>query len=153
VSLAVEGPGAGFDAIRTVGDHSGIVALVGLAYVVLIGTIAGSGLWTFLMGRYPASTVAPMSLMVPVVGITASWIAIGETPSVLQVTGAAIVIVGCVAGLMAPRTRRSAVTDSSPCPTPTLDPGHASPSAPGQPSPLQPEPDGHRNEPVAARGR
>lgn len=153
VSLAVEGPGAGVDAVRTIGDHSGLVALVGLAYVVLIGTIAGSGLWTFLMGRYPASTVAPMSLMVPVVGITASWIALGEAPSLLQVTGAAIVIVGCVAGLMAPRARRSAVTDSSPCPTPTLDPGHASPSAPGQLSPLPPEPGGHRNEPVAARGR
>lgn len=153
VSLAVEGPGAGFDAIRTVGDHSGLVALVGLAYVVLIGTIAGSGLWTFLMGRYPASTVAPMSLMVPVVGITASWLILGEAPSALQVTGAAIVIVGCVAGLMAPRRTAAAVGDSSPCPTPTLDPGHVSPSAPGPHSPLPPAPAGPRSEPVAARGR
>jgi O-acetylserine/cysteine efflux transporter len=153
VSLAVEGPGAGVDAVRTVGSHSGLVALAGLVYVVLIGTIAGSGLWTFLMGRYPASTVAPMSLMVPVVGITASWLILRETPGVLQIIGAAVVIVGCVAGLMAPRTRRSAVTDSSPCPTPTLDPGHVSPSAPERLSPRPPEPAGHRNEPVAARGR
>ncbi|MEH3154012.1 MAG: EamA family transporter [Gordonia paraffinivorans] len=153
VSLTVEGPQAGFDALRTVGDHSGLVALAGLAYVVVLGTAAGSGLWTYLMGRYPASTVAPMSLMVPVVGITASWLILGETPTALQVTGAAIVIVGCVAGLMAPRRRAAAVGDSSPCPTPTLDPGHVSLSAPAPRSPQPPAPAGRRSEPVAARGR
>lgn len=153
VSLGIEGPQAGFDALRTVGNHSGLLALAGLAYLVVLGTAAGSGLWTYLMGRYPASTVAPMSLMVPVVGITASWLILGETPSALQIVGAAIVIVGCVAGLMAPRRTAAAVGDSSPCPTPTLDPGHASPSAPGPRSPRLPEPAGRRNEPVAARGR
>ncbi|GAA2057692.1 EamA family transporter [Williamsia deligens] len=153
VSLAIEGPGAGFHAFATIGDHSGLVALAGLAYVVVLGTAAGSGLWTYLMGRYPASTVAPMSLMVPVVGITACWLVLGETPSALQLTGAAVVIVGCVAGLMAPRARRPLVTDSSPCPTPTLDPGHAFPSVPAQHSQRLPEPDGPPREPVAARGR
>ncbi len=153
LSLGIEGPGAGFHALATVGDHSGLIALAGLAYVVVLGTAAGSGLWTFLMGRYPASTVAPMSLMVPVVGITASWIVLRETPSALQLIGAAIVIVGCVAGLMGPRAKAHVVTDSSPCPTPTLDPGHVSPSAPAQPSPPLPEHGGPRREPVAARGR
>lgn len=153
LSLAVEGPRAGFDALRTVGDHTGLVALGGLAYVVVLGTAAGSGLWTFLMGRYPASTVAPMSLMVPIVGITASWLILGESPSGLEIIGATIVITGCVAGLMAPRRRAAAVGDSSPCPTPPLDPGHVSPSARGQLSPLPPEPAGPHSEQVAARGR
>ena len=153
LSLSIEGPQAGFDALRTVGDHSGLIALVGLLYVVVLGTAAGSGLWTYLMGRYPASTVAPMSLMVPIVGITASWLILGETPSVLEIIGAAIVITGCVAGLMAPRGRAAAVGDSSPCPTPTLDPGHVSLCAPEPPSPQLQEPAGRRSEPVAARGR
>lgn len=110
LSLAVEGPRAGFDAITTVGSHTGLVALAGLAYVVVLGTAAGSGLWTYLMSRYPASRVAPFSLLVPVVGITAAWIFLDETPRPWEIIGAAIVIIGCFAGLSAgkpPPTRPS----------------------------------------------
>ncbi|MBP0656692.1 EamA family transporter, partial [Mycobacterium tuberculosis] len=84
LSLAVEGPAAGWHSIATVGSASGLVALGGLAYVVLLGTIAGSGLWTSLMQRYPASRVAPMSLLVPVVGITAAWLFLGEQPTYVE---------------------------------------------------------------------
>ncbi|GAB32957.1 EamA family transporter [Gordonia otitidis] len=106
LSLVVEGPAAGWHSIATVGSASGLVALGGLAYVVLLGTIAGSGLWTSLMQRYPASRVAPMSLLVPVVGITAAWLFLGEQPTYFELGGAALVIAGCAAGVLAtPRSR------------------------------------------------
>ncbi|MGV9859350.1 EamA family transporter [Gordonia sp. NPDC003425] len=106
LSLVIEGPSAGFHAVVTVGTSSGLLALAGLAYVVLLGTIAGSGLWTTLLQRHPASRVAPLSLLVPVVGITAAWLILGEVPTVIELGGAALVIAGCAAGVLAsPRSR------------------------------------------------
>ena len=74
LSAAVEGPTTGWSALGQSLSPDGWPALAGLAYIVVLGTIAGSGLWTALMSRYPASTVAPLSLLVPVVGIGAAWL-------------------------------------------------------------------------------
>ncbi|MEP9416397.1 EamA family transporter [Gordonia sp. VNQ95] len=109
MSLATEGPTADLASLTSLGTSSGLLALVGLAYVVLLGTIAGSGLWTMLMKRYEASRVAPLSLLVPVVGISASWLLLDEVPSWVEIGGAALVIAGCAAGVIAsPRSRPKA---------------------------------------------
>ncbi|WP_420714165.1 EamA family transporter [Gordonia sp. SL306] len=101
MSLAFDGPTAGIESMTTLGSHSGLLALAGLAYTVVLGTVVGSGLWTHLMSRYPASRVAPLSLLVPVVGITAAWLFLGETPTVVEIVGAVTVIGGCAAGVLA----------------------------------------------------
>ncbi|MGV7733177.1 EamA family transporter, partial [Mycobacterium kansasii] len=77
LSAFLEGPDAGWKALTSIGAHSGLIALAGLVYIVVLATIVGLGLWTYLMGRYPASRVAPFSLLVPIVGITTSWLALG----------------------------------------------------------------------------
>ena len=115
LSFAVEGPSAGVHAFATIGTSTGLIALAGLAYVVLLGTIAGSGLWTSLLSRYPASRVAPLSLLVPVVGITAAWLVLNEVPTIVEIAGAALVIAGCAAGVLAgpssnPRRRKGRVS-------------------------------------------
>ncbi|EOM75143.1 EamA family transporter [Rhodococcus rhodnii] len=102
LSFAVEGPTAGWDALAE--SPGAWRALAGLAYTALLATIVGSGLWTALMSRYPASSVAPFSLLVPIVGIAASWLLLHETPSVWSLLGAAIVIAGATAAT--PRVRR-----------------------------------------------
>ncbi|SDI16827.1 O-acetylserine/cysteine efflux transporter [Rhodococcus triatomae] len=99
LSLAVEGPGAGWDAVATSWTPAGLPALAGLTYIVLLGTLVGSGIWTALMSRNPAGSVAPFSLLVPIVGIAAAWIVLHEQPSVLALLGAAIVIVGAGAAV------------------------------------------------------
>ncbi|MYR07871.1 EamA family transporter [Gordonia sp. SID5947] len=101
MSLAFDGPTAGIRSMTTLGSHDGFLALAGLAYTVVLGTVVGSGLWTHLMARYPASRVAPLSLLVPVVGITAAWLFLGETPTVVELIGAVTVIGGCAAGILA----------------------------------------------------
>ena len=122
LSLAVDGPSAGFHAMATLGSTSGLIALAGLAYVVLLGTIAGSGLWTSLMQRYPASRVAPMSLLVPVVGITAAWLFLGEQPTYVEIGGAALVIAGCAAGVLAAPRSRARTTPSPVFSHPSIEP-------------------------------
>eukprot|EP01133_Synstelium_polycarpum_P022918 gene22918-27479_t len=106
----VEGPTVGWHALGTAFSADAWPSLVGLAYIILLGTIAGSGLWTMLMGRYPAGMVAPLSLLVPVVGIGASWLFLHEDPSPLSLVGAVIVIAG-------PHHRRDSASDDALCQT------------------------------------
>ncbi|MCX4093722.1 EamA family transporter [Nocardia sp. alder85J] len=94
LSAAVEGPGAGWRALAQSFSGSGWPGLAALAFTAVLATAVGSGLWTDLMSRYPASAVAPLSLLVPVVGIGASWALLGERPTVLSLAGAVVVIGG-----------------------------------------------------------
>jgi O-acetylserine/cysteine efflux transporter len=119
LSLAVEGPSAGFDSLTTLGSHTGLVALGGLAYVVILGTVAGAGLWAYLMSRYPASRVAPFSLLVPIVGITAAWAILGETPTGWELFGGAVVIIGCFAGVTGRSAKQAPTTASGKDTAPT----------------------------------
>jgi len=110
LSLLVEGPSAGVHALAASFSVTGWPALAALAYTAVLATVVGSGLWTYLMSRYPAGAVAPLSLMVPVVGITASWAFLGERPSALSLVGGVIVIAGAFAATAGGR-HRAAVPD------------------------------------------
>ncbi|MEV0298799.1 EamA family transporter [Nocardia sp. NPDC050710] len=92
---------------------TGWPALAALAYIAILATIVGSGLWTYLMGRYPAGVVAPFSLLVPVVGIAAAWAFLGETPTVTSLVGGAVVIAGAFAATAAKRPAPSPVDESA----------------------------------------
>ncbi len=86
-------------------DPTGVLALL---YVVVLSTLLGFGVWTWLLGKHPASEVAPFTLLVPVVGIAAAWIALGEVPTGAELAGAAVVLGGLTltVGLTAPRRAR-----------------------------------------------
>ncbi|MBB4855378.1 O-acetylserine/cysteine efflux transporter [Mycobacteroides chelonae] len=114
LSALTEGPSAGWRALTSVGTPGGLIALGGLVYIVVLSTIVGLGLWTYLMGRYPASRVAPFSLLVPIVGITTSWLALGEQPTTFELVGAAVAIGGCLLAM----TARPPDSDSAPEPVP-----------------------------------
>jgi O-acetylserine/cysteine efflux transporter len=83
-------------------NAAGIAALL---YVVVLSTLVGFGAWAWLLGKHPASTVAPFTLLVPVVGIASAWIALGEVPSGAELIGAVVVLSGLAltVGLTAPR--------------------------------------------------
>lgn len=94
LSLVLEGPTTGARALAGTFTADGRPALVALAYTVVLATVIGSGLWTYLMSRYPAGSVAPLSLLVPVVGFTSAWLFLGETPAPASLVGGAVVIAG-----------------------------------------------------------
>ncbi|MFD2025221.1 EamA family transporter [Promicromonospora aerolata] len=98
LSVIVEGPHA-MGAAFAAGPHL-VPALLGLAYTVLIGTLAGSGVWTWLMARHAAGVVAPFSMLVPVVGLSASAVLLGERVEPPTVLGAALVIGGVLWGAL-----------------------------------------------------
>ncbi|QTN46457.1 EamA family transporter [Ectopseudomonas mendocina] len=90
LSLWLEGPELISQSLRTLGLDSMLV----LAYLAFGATILGYGLWSRLLSRYPASQVAPFSLLVPVVGISSSALLLGERLGALQMVGAALVMAG-----------------------------------------------------------
>ena len=67
-----------------------------IAYLALLSTLLGYGLWTRLLQRYAASTVAPLSLLVPVIGLLSAMLLLGEFPTAMQWLGTAGVLLGMV---------------------------------------------------------
>jgi O-acetylserine/cysteine efflux transporter len=103
LSLAFEGSNAIGDALGAV-DLGGIAAL---AYIVGPSTLFGFAAWTGLVRRHPAAVVAPFTLLVPVFGIAAAALALGERPSTAEMVGAAVVIAGLLYGLVRPQSQRA----------------------------------------------
>jgi O-acetylserine/cysteine efflux transporter len=69
-----------------------------VAYLGWVATIVGYSLWTGLLKRHPANRVAPFSLGVPLVGLAAGMLVLGEVISAWQWAGIALVVaaLGCV---------------------------------------------------------
>ena len=93
-SVALEGPSTIAGSFDGLAERQGLLALGGLAFTVLVATLLGSGIWTALMARHPSSTVAPFSMLVPVVGVASSWALLGDAPSAAEVVLGAVVIAG-----------------------------------------------------------
>jgi O-acetylserine/cysteine efflux transporter len=97
-SWVTEGPAAWRDAAAVALGPDGLPGLAALAYIVVFGTLVGSGIWTALMRRHPAGVVAPYSLLVPVVGIALAAAALGERPGVVELVAAAVIVGGVLLG-------------------------------------------------------
>lgn len=78
-----------------------------VAYLSLLSTLLGYGLWTQLLQRYPASTVAPLSLLVPVVGLLSAMLLLQEQPSGVQWLGTLGVLLGMLVNQMGGRWRKA----------------------------------------------
>ncbi|WP_287984575.1 EamA family transporter [Diaphorobacter sp.] len=105
LACVVEGTEAVVQQLRGLGGRElGVVA-----YLALLSTLLGYGLWTRLLQRYAASTVAPLSLLVPVVGLLSAMLLLGERPTAWQWMGTLGVLAGMVinqfGGLWAKRRR------------------------------------------------
>ncbi|WP_421402937.1 EamA family transporter [Agrobacterium fabrum] len=92
LSLVVEGPGAIAEGLANATATTALVVI----YMAYGATIVGAGIWSYLLLRYPAGTVAPFSLLVPVVGFISAYLAFAEHITIFEVLGAGLVILGLV---------------------------------------------------------
>lgn len=90
VSLLTEGAAADWAALT----HPTWLLAGVVGFNSYAATLIGFGLWSVLLGRYPASTVVPFSLLVPVVGITSSVLLLHEPLSLLECLGSLVVFAG-----------------------------------------------------------
>jgi O-acetylserine/cysteine efflux transporter len=99
LSLIFEGPAA----IGATLAHPSWTAIGTVAYLAIPTTLFGYGVWSFLLSRHPAATVAPLTLMVPIVGMGSSALVLGEPFGPIEMVGAALVFVGLVVNVLGPR--------------------------------------------------
>ncbi|MBP8873828.1 MAG: EamA family transporter, partial [Polaromonas sp.] len=70
--------------------------VLAVLYLGLLATVLAYTLWTRLLQRHPTGRVAPYSLLVPVIGLIAAWVLLGEQPTLLQLIGTVVVLLGLV---------------------------------------------------------
>lgn len=83
-----------------------LMTIASLIYLAFVASIIGYGIWGALLGRYETWRVAPLSLLVPVVGIASSALLLDEHLSVLQMIGAMMVMFGLYINIFGLRFRR-----------------------------------------------
>ena len=66
-------------------------------------TLFGYAAWGWLLARHPAATITPMALLVPVFGIGASVVLLGEPLQVWKIAAAALVLSGLLLNSLWPR--------------------------------------------------
>lgn len=103
LSILIEGPATDLQALR----HLSWSALGAVAYVALVVTLCAFSAWASLIRRHAVSTVAPFALLVPVFGMSASAVLLGESFSPMRLGAAALVIGGVLLGAFS-SGRRSA---------------------------------------------
>lgn len=70
------------------------LAISSVLYLAFFATLIGYGIWSTLLSKYPAQKIAPLSLLVPVVGLIAAQVFLKERLSAAQWIGGAIIISG-----------------------------------------------------------
>jgi O-acetylserine/cysteine efflux transporter len=65
---------------------------------VVIATVLGYGIWNTLLARYPSSSVAPFSMLVPIVGVLSSWAMFSERIDGVEALAGIAVVGGVLIG-------------------------------------------------------
>lgn len=102
-SLMLDGPAV---VARSLAEID-LITVLSLVYLAFVATIVGYGIWGTLLGRYETWRVAPLSLLVPVVGLASAALLLGETLSALQFLGAVLIMAGLYINVFGFRLRRS----------------------------------------------
>jgi O-acetylserine/cysteine efflux transporter len=103
LAVAVEGPERIGQSLAGAFTTEALPAVLGLLYVVVVATLIGYGIWNGLLSRHPSNVVAPFSMLVPVVGVFASWLAFGEVLDPVELLAGGVVVLGV---LVTSRPRR-----------------------------------------------
>lgn len=101
-SLMFDGPAAILQSLVAI-DLTTILSLI---YLAFIATIVGYGIWGSLLERYETWRVAPLSLLVPVVGLASAALLLEETLNLLQLVGATLIMAGLYINVFGLRFRR-----------------------------------------------
>lgn len=78
---------------------------LGVAYLGWIASVLGYSLWTGLLQRHPANRVAPFSLGVPIVGLAAGMLVLGESVTGWQWVGTGFVVLALLCVMFGGRRR------------------------------------------------
>lgn len=99
LSLVFEGPGAIVEGVRAADAATWAAVL----WQSVGNTLFGYAAWGWLLSRYPAATITPMAMLVPVFGMGASAIFLGESLPPWKLLAASLVMSGLALNIFWPR--------------------------------------------------
>lgn len=99
LSLVFEGADAMLAGLRT----ASLTTWTAVAWQSFGNTLFGYAAWGWLLSRYPAATITPMALLVPVFGMSASAWWLNESLPAWKLAAAILVISGLALNLLWPR--------------------------------------------------
>jgi len=90
LSLLVDGP----DVVWATVTDLQPATILSAIYTAVFASLIGYGIWNRLLSLYPSSDVVPFTLLVPVVGMTAAWLVLNEIPTLTEILGGVILLLG-----------------------------------------------------------
>ena len=105
LSLVLEGPAAIANGIA----RATPITWVSVLWQSVGNTMFGYSCWAWLLSRYPAATVSPLSLLVPVFGFGASALLLGEPLPSWKIEATVLIMAGLAVNLLW-RPRKAAIS-------------------------------------------
>jgi len=99
ISLIVEGS----EHLISTLQHLTWVSGGAILYITYLSTLLGFGLWSWLLHHHPIGTVAPFTLLVPIIAILSSAAFLNEPLQTWKIIAALLVILGVCINLFGPR--------------------------------------------------
>src|SRR5579883_132568 len=96
LSLLLEGPAA----IARGFAHATWITWAAVAWQSVGNTMFGYACWAWLLARYPAATIAPLSLLVPVFGFGASAMLLGEPMPGWKIIATLLIMAGLAVNIL-----------------------------------------------------
>jgi O-acetylserine/cysteine efflux transporter len=95
LSLLLDGPSAVAEALTSFSWQAGVSTL----YTAGLASLLGYGIFNTLLSRNRSSSVVPWVLLAPVVAMTAAWVLLGQQPTVAELVGGAVLILGVLVAM------------------------------------------------------
>jgi O-acetylserine/cysteine efflux transporter len=93
--------------------HANALGWSAVLWQAFANSILGYGLWSWLLARHPVATVAPTAMLVPIFGLGASALVLGEAMPGWKILAATLVVAGLAINMLAGRQARPPVTRGS----------------------------------------
>ena len=101
LSIAVEG----WDAVSSGLREADLMTWLAVAWQALGNSLFGYAAWGWLLARYPAATITPMALLVPLFGMGSAALWLSEGLPAWKLGAAALVMGGLALNLLWPKFR------------------------------------------------
>ena len=102
-SYWLEGPALMVESLQNIQLHS----VLSVVYLALVATLYGYVAWGRLLRSYPVAQVAPLTLLVPLVGLFCARIFLDEQLNLWQWSGILLVLLGLLLNIFWPRWFKS----------------------------------------------
>jgi O-acetylserine/cysteine efflux transporter len=89
-----------------------LTSVLSILFQVYPNTLFGYWVWNSLLKKYPVSTVAPLSLLVPVFGMLGSVLMFNESVPASKLLAMGLIIIGLAVGLYGQRIRKALLSKS-----------------------------------------